>query len=364
MSLSAGIIGLPNVGKSTLFNALSNAEAASENYPFCTIEPNVGVISVPDPRLNVIEKHVQPEEVIPAAIEFFDIAGLVEGASKGEGLGNQFLSNVREVDALVHVVRCFEDDDVAHVEGEVDPSRDVSVIDTELILADLDTVEGRLDKARRNARGNDRNAEERVDVLERVRDALEKNTPVRTLDLDERERELLHDSHLLSQKPVVYVANMDAKTSDTSRTYVQELRNRVICEDAQVVPICASLEEEISDLPTEEQELLLEDYHMNEPALNRLVRSTYETLGLQSFFTIANNKLRAWSIQKGATAKEAAGVVHSDFEEHFIRAEVFTVEDLEEHENQSTIRDAGKMRIEGKDYVVQDGDILKIRHDA
>ncbi len=364
MALSAGIIGLPNVGKSTLFNALSNAEADSENYPFCTIEPNVGVITVPDPRLSTIEGHIQPEEAIPAAIEFYDIAGLVEGASKGEGLGNQFLSNIREVDALVHVVRCFEDDDVAHVEGSINPVRDVNIIQTELILSDIETVEGRLEKARRNARGDDREAEERVNVLERALEALNDSRPVRTLEWDQRERELLHDSHLLTQKPVIYVANVSEDGLVSANEHVGRLVDHAENEQAPLVRVSASLEEEIADMPRDEQELLLDEYDMEEPALNRMVRTTYDVLGLQSFFTIANDKLRAWPIQSGATAKEAAGVVHSDFEEHFIRAEVFTVEDLEEHGSQQEIREAGKMRVEGKDYVVQDGDILKIRHDA
>lgn len=364
MSLSAGIIGLPNVGKSTLFNALSSAVADAENYPFCTIDPNVGVVSVPDERLETIKKHLDPEEAIPAAIEFYDIAGLVEGASKGEGLGNQFLSNIREVDALVHVIRCFEDDDVAHVEGSIDPVRDVEIVQTELILADLETVVGRLDKARRNARGDDREAEERVDVLEKAQGALEQGQPARTLDLSDHERELLHDSHLLTEKPVIYVGNVSEDGLKSKNVYVEELESRAEQEQARTLRICASLEEEIADLSRSEKELLLDDYDMKEPALNRLIRLTYEVLGLQSFFTIANEKLRAWPIPKGATAKEAAGIVHSDFEEHFIRAEVFTVEDLVEHGDPSSIREAGELRVKGKDYVVKDGDILKIRHDA
>lgn len=364
MSLSAGIIGLPNVGKSTLFNALSRAVADAENYPFCTIEPNVGVVTVPDERLDTIEEHLNPEEAIPAAIEFYDIAGLVEGASDGEGLGNQFLSNIREVDALVHVVRCFEDDDVAHVEGSVDPVRDVEIVQAELMLSDLETVEGRLEKARRNARGDDREAEERVDVLETAYSALQEGEPVRTLDFTERERELLHDSHLLTAKPVIYVGNVSEDGLRSKNEHYERLKKRAEQEGARTGRICASLEEEISDLSHSEQQLLLDDYDMDEPALNRLVRITYDVLGLQSFFTIANDKLRAWPIPEGATASEAAGIVHSDFEKHFIRAEVFTVQDLVEHGDPAGIQDAGKLRVEGKDYTVKDGDILKIRHDA
>ncbi|MFB6373351.1 MAG: redox-regulated ATPase YchF [Bradymonadaceae bacterium] len=364
MSLSAGIVGLPNVGKSTLFNALSTAEAESGNYPFCTIDPNIGVISVPDPRLEVLETHIDHEEAIPAAIEFLDIAGLVRGASEGEGLGNQFLANIDEVDALVHVVRCFEDDDVAHVEGDVDPQRDVGIIETELILKDLETIEGRLEKARRKAKGDDKEAVARVEVLETVREALTDGTPTRALDLDERERELLADSHLLTQKPVLYVANVGEDELFEDTEHVEALRELAVEQDAEVIKVCASLEAELSELDEAEKRAMLEEFGIEEPALDRLIRKTYDILGLQSFFTIANQKIRAWTIPVGATAPEAAGVVHSDFEEHFIRAEVFTVEVLDQLGDEAAIRDAGEMRLEGKDYVVQDGDVLRIRHDA
>jgi GTP-binding protein YchF len=365
MSLSAGIVGLPNVGKSTLFNALSTAEAESANYPFCTIDPNIGVIEVPDPRLGVLEEYIDHEESIPAAIEFLDIAGLVRGASDGEGLGNKFLANIDEVDALVHVVRCFEDDDIAHVEGSVDPERDVDIIDTELILADMETVQGRLEKARRAAKGDDKEAVARVEVLERIQEALDEGTPVRALELDEREEELLADSHLLTQKPVLYVANVSEEELMVDESeHVATLRELASEQNAEVIEVCASLEAELSELDEAEKRAMLEEFGIDEPALDRLIRRTYRVLGLQSFFTIANDKIRAWTIPVGATAPEAAGVVHSDFEEHFIRAEVFSVDDLEELESEAAIRDAGRMRLEGQDYIVQDGDVLRIRHDT
>ena len=364
MSLSAGIVGLPNVGKSTLFNALSTAEADSENYPFCTIDPNVGVIQVPDPRLHTIEEHIDPKEAIAATVEFLDIAGLVRGASEGEGLGNKFLANIREVDAIVHVVRCFEDDDVAHVEGEVDPERDVGIIETELILADLETVEGRLEKARRNTKSGDKEALARVEVLEKILEVLNDGRPARSVELDAREEKLVEDSHLLTDKPVLYVANVGEDELLDDSEHVEALRELAAEQGAEVVKVCASLEAELSELDDAEKRVMLEEFGIEEPALDRLIRETYDLLGLQSFFTIANDKLRAWTIPVGATAPQAAGVVHSDFEEHFIRAEVFTVDDLEQCGDQAAIRDAGRMRLEGKDYVVQDGDILQIRHDA
>ena len=364
MSLSAGIVGLPNVGKSTLFNALSTAEAESANYPFCTIDPNVGVVAVPDDRLETIEAHIEPEEAIPASVEFLDIAGLVEGASEGEGLGNQFLANVSEADALVHVVRCFEDDDVGHVEGSVDPARDVDIIETELIISDLETVEGRLEKARRRAKGDDKEAVARVELLERVQSSLEDGTPAHSLELDAEEEALLEDSHLLTRKPVLYVANVSEDDLLAPSDHVETLREIAHEQGSGMLTLCATLEEELSELDEVEQREMLEAFGLEEPALNTLIRETYDLLGLETFFTIANDKLRAWTIEAGSTAPEAAGVVHSDFQDHFIRAEVFTVEDLEHHGDEVAIKEAGDLRVEGQDYVVEDGDVLRIRHDA
>ncbi len=364
MTLSAGIIGLPNTGKSTLFNALSEAGVDAENYPFCTVDPNVGVVPVPDSRLHDIEELIQPEEALPATVEFVDIAGLVKGASEGEGLGNKFLSNIREVDALLHVVRCFEDEDVAHVEGSINPVRDVEIVQSELIQADRDTVAGRLEKAEKKAKRGVREEEERVNVLEEVLETLEESEPVRSCRPDERERELLRDSHLLTEKPVLYVANVDEEGLMAENNHVTSLRERAAKQDSNVIPVCALLEEELSDMDREEKMDMLSSFDLDRPVLDRIIRSTYDLLGLRTFFTIANNKLRAWSIPAGATAREAAGVVHSDFQEHFVRAEVFSVEDLRTHGSPERLREEGKIRVEGADYEVRDGDILRIKHDA
>ncbi len=364
MSLTAGIVGLPNVGKSTIFNALTEAGAQSENYPFCTIDPNVGIVPVPDPRLDVIEAYIKTEDVIPATVEIVDIAGLVRGASEGEGLGNKFLANIREVTAILHVVRCFDDDNVVHVEGGVDPIRDVEIIDTELALADLQTVEGRLEKARRVAKSGEKEAIEQVKALELVYEGLAEGKTARSLDLTKRQWELVADCHLLTAKPVLFIANVRDDDLDGEHPHVQAVRELAESQQSGVVIVSGSIEAELSELDDDEQQEMLEGLGIDEPALNVLVREAYRLLGLQSFFTAGEKEIRAWTIPEGATAPEAAGAIHSDFENNFIRAEVYTVSDLENYGSEAEIRSAGQMRLEGKDYVVEDGDIMHIRHGA
>ena len=364
MSVSAGIVGLPNVGKSTLFNALTRAGAQSANYPFCTIDPNIGVVPVYDPRLKRIQRHIPTERVIPTDVQIVDIAGLVRGASKGEGLGNKFLANIREVNAILHVVRCFDDDNVVHVEGGVDPARDVDIIDTELMLADLATLERRLDRARRAAKSGDEQEKIRASVIERVYEALNQGKPARSVLLDERERDLIRDSHLLTIKPVLYIGNVAEDDLQGSSPHVAKLRDLAAQHHAEVLLVCGAIEAELSELDEADQLELLEGLGIQEPALHALTRATYRLLGLQSFFTAGEKEIRAWTIRQGATAPEAAGAIHSDFEKRFIRAEVYTLQDLEEHHSEVAIKAAGKMRLEGREYVVRDGDIMHIRHNA
>ncbi len=364
MSLSAGIVGLPNVGKSTIFNALTKAGAQSANYAFCTIDPNVGIVPVPDPRLKVIQSFIPTEEVIPANVEIVDIAGLVRGASEGEGLGNKFLGNIREVTAILHVVRCFDDENIVHVEGSVDPLRDVEIIDTELILADMQTVEKRLDKARRAAKSKDKEEIARVTTLEKIQAGLNEGLNARSLELTDRDRELIRDCHLLTIKPVLFIANVLEDDLDGEDPHVDALREFAQSQGSEVVVVCGAIEEELAELDEDEQLEMLEGLGIEEPALNVLIRAAYRLLGLQSFFTAGEKEIRAWTIPVGATAPEAAGVIHTDFQHRFIRAEVFTVEDLKEHGDEAKIKAAGKLRLEGKDYVVADGDILHIRHNA
>ena len=361
--MKAGIVGLPNVGKSTLFNCLSNAKAQSANFPFCTIEPNVGVVNVPDPRLDRLAALVQPEKVIPATVEIVDIAGLVKGASKGEGLGNQFLGNIRETDAIIHVLRCFENDNIVHVEGSVDPLRDKEIIDFELQLKDLETVEKKLDKVKRAARTGNKEAAKELEVLEMVKAGLEQAQNVRAIDLAEEARKtLVAPLQLLTDKPVLYVCNVDEGSAVAGNDYVTSVQKAIAQENAEVLVLAVSIEADINELESyEERQLFLDDLGLDEAGAAKLIRSAYNLLQRQTYFTAGEKEVRAWTIPIGAIAPQAAGVIHTDFEKGFIRAEVISYDDFDQYESEAKVKEAGKMRIEGKEYTVVDGDVMHFR---
>lgn len=362
MALKCGIVGLPNVGKSTLFNCLSNAKAQSANFPFCTIEPNVGTISVPDPRLEKLETIVNPERVVPTTMEIVDIAGLVKGASKGEGLGNQFLANIRETDAIIHVLRCFEDGNIIHVDGSVDPIRDKEVIDLELQLKDLESIEKKIQSLVRNLKSGDKEVVKENDLAERIKAHLEKGLSVRSLEMDENEKEMVKRFHLITSKPVLYLCNVDEASVKTGNEYVERVKEHVKDEDAEVLVIGAKIEADIMELETyEERQMFLEELGLEEPGVNRLIRSAYSLLNLYTYFTAGVKEVRAWTITKGMTAPQAAGVIHSDFEKGFIRAEVMKYLDYTTFGSEAAVKEAGKFKVEGKEYVVEDGDIMHFR---
>lgn len=364
MALQCGIVGLPNVGKSTLFNCLSNAKAQSANFPFCTIEPNVGVITVPDERLNRLAELVHPERIVPTTVEIVDIAGLVKGASKGEGLGNKFLANIRETDAIIHVLRCFDDDNITHVDGSVDPVRDKEVIDTELQLRDLDTVESRISRVYKQAQtGGDREAKQQYEVLKRYQEALSQGKSARSVTLDSKEEErIAHDLFLLTNKPVLYVCNVDDASAVSGNHYVDAVREAVKDEHAEILVVAAATESDIAELETyEERQMFLQEIGLEESGVNRLIKSAYALLNLETFLTAGPKEVRAWTYVKGSKAPQCAGVIHTDFERGFIRAEIIKYADYIEYGSEAAVKEAGKMHIEGKEYVMQDGDIVVFR---
>ncbi|MBU3698508.1 MAG: redox-regulated ATPase YchF [Candidatus Kapabacteria bacterium] len=361
MGIACGIVGLPNVGKSTLFNALTSNEAEAANYPFCTIDPNVGIVNVPDGRLKKLSEKYETDKMVPTTVEFVDIAGLVKGASKGEGLGNQFLANIRQCDAVAHVVRCFEDDNVVHVHGGVDPLHDIDIIDTELILKDVESVDKRMESVMKKVRANDKEAREEYDFLQLLRDHLDAGKTARAYQADEKGHAWMRTLQLLTDKPVMYVANTDEAGVANGNRYLDAVRARAASEGAIVVPICAKIESEIALLEDDDRAMFLADLGMSEPGLDRVIREAYRLLGLITYFTAGKKECRAWTVRAGSTAPQAAGVIHTDFEKGFIRAEVMAYADWERLGSEQSVKDAGLYKIEGKEYVVRDGDVMYFR---